>query len=245
MNVISKVKDELYAYAASRESPVLNPVFRQELLDAHPSHLSHFVLKLLFASGAHGTDFLTKMATRNYRDENSEIVGIGHHSVAIKNGDVVTKYHHRTLNWNEAEREKRRDELRTAQGLLTEPFYDVMEPQDFSVQPFIGDLALRSVTSKQSYVDSRESVDIVTDPRTQDLLARVAVFYSDTGVMVDWVGSNNIMFRTDGCLRVVDTVPLIATEPRNKRTLTEAEKYFRQHEVKFKPYFIQDDTVVS
>jgi hypothetical protein len=245
MNTVSKVKDELYAYAASRESPVLNPVFRQELLDAHPSHLSHFVLKLLFASGAHGADFLTKMATRNYRNEDSEVVGIGHHSVAIKDGDVVTKYHHRTLHWNEAEREKRRDELRTAQGLLTEPFYDVIEPQDFSIQPFIGDLDLRSVTSRQSYVDSRESVDIVTDPRTRELLARVAAFYSDTGVMVDWVGSNNIMFRSDGYLLIVDTVPLIATEPRNKRALTEAEKYFRQHGVKFRPYFTQSNVSVS
>ena len=245
MNTVSKVKDELYAYAASRESQVLNPVFRQELLDAHPSHLSHFALKLLFASGLRGADFLTKMATRNYRNENSEVVGIGHHSVAVKDRDIVTKYHHRTLYWSEAEREKRRDELKTAQDLLAEPFYDVIEPQDFSVQPFVGDLDLRSVASKQNYVDSRESVDIVTDPRTQDLLARVAAFYSDTGVMVDWVGSNNIMFHSDGRLLVVDTVSLITTEPRNERVLTEAEKYLRRHEVKFKPYFIQGNIVVS
>ncbi len=195
-----------------------NPFLRAGFYDAeHQRSLLHGVGARTAATVSRMfPHFMSKLVTSPYRRHGFEVLGIGYHSVVVSNrdDDTVHKFHHRTLDLDQQQKQHYINRLYRKQKILTD-FYpeEMIGHQEFVVEPFPLNPSVTAVVSKQprfhgTFLSRSEALNI-PEFRKPSLLMHEQAF-----TLPDLVGKENIIIPTGQATPVIiDTIPLEKDDP--------------------------------
>ena len=208
-----------YSAATLGTNPWLKEDFREEI-ESRPT-VQRAVGRFALYAGDHGAaQFYQNMVTRSYRHNGETIIGLGFHSVVLRDGDdMVRKIHHRTLGLSPNEQTEHARTLERRQACMLRAFPTIAVAQEFSVQPFTLNPNRTCVVARQPYISNAKGVNSLQPSETYRAFLQAACDeYNRTGQLPDIVGTDNIL-ETEQGLRMVDTIPLSADNPADVRAL--------------------------
>lgn len=229
MSVRAVAREVIYDVATLGANPWLR--HHLEVSSEHNEPLRKLGLAaLLLPDSTHIYKRCSQLATRSYQKAGHEVVGLGYHSVVLRDGlQRVKKIHHRTLGMTPEEQLEYAHNLSCQQQALLDQFPEISLAQEFSIDAFPLNTTRSCVTSSQQYISNATPIDM-TQPHTDVLpfLSDARDYYQDSGIMPDIVGIANLLQTADGIV-LVDTVPLLDTNPRDKNAIRDALSILALH----------------
>jgi len=227
MNIRSEVGSLTYDLATLGA----NPWFKQDLLTevkSEPNRALRLaktaVLTGALKAGELGANvFYARVATRSYQRAGHEVVGMGYHTVVIKEDEkLVRKIYHRTHRWSTERLSLESARLLEAQESVLDEFPDSAIPQSVTIGEFPLDPTRHCLVAQQDYIKDGIPVDFLhPSDAARDFLEDSCAMYDRTGSIPDIVGLANV-FDTPSGLKIIDTIPLSAENPRDFNALRHA-----------------------
>jgi hypothetical protein len=209
-----------------------NPWFRDDWeqrvrdRDGGPAKLAELgLLKMARFGGSAACRQLIKHA---YGRAGQKVVGIGYHSVVLRDGNNVQKIHYRHDGDIPAQQQEASRLNRAHRRVMVE-FEDLAVPQAFFVGSSPLHLDQPYVVARQAYVENGKPSNMRRPSKAAfEFLGRASRMFEETGLMPDIVGLGNLLDTPRGP-KLVDTIPLDSQSPADGPAISHALAILEDH----------------
>lgn len=211
---VDRIRTSLDRFVVQAGTPHGNEFLRQHIKEL-PFAMRMAKTALLAAHDTYPEFFANRIQNR-YKKAGYTVLGLGLHSITLADGDSVLKVYRNTVGLDEAEQNEMKLYWERKQNVLLGSLSDHAVPQTFSIDSHPVDGARSVVLAHQPYVHAHHSIRLPLDSPAQlpesTFVAKCITMHDMVGAVPDIVGIDNI-FMTDDGIRIVDTIPLEASDP--------------------------------
>jgi hypothetical protein len=220
---IDKMRTSIDRFAAQADNPSGNEFLRQHIKELSlPMRVAKTALLALHTANP---EMFSRYSRRPYEKAGYSVIGIGVHSIALADGESVLKVYRSTIGLSEDAQSEMKAYWEKKQNVLLDNLEEYAVPQSFSIDTHPADETRSVVVARQPYIVNGRAVNLYDEvpraalhPFIEDSLS----MYDNANALPDIVGTNNII-ETNSGLKIVDTIPLEASDPTDAAALEKAK----------------------
>lgn len=205
----------------------------KELLRSHAKELplvkraakSALILAHDIAPGAFDT-----ILTKRYEKAGYQILGTGVQSTVLADGLFALKIFRHTAGLSEDQQQQLVHDLEDKQSVTLDHLADFAIPQSFAIDQDPADKSHAIVIARQRRIVGGHAINLrLPGARPQSLNSFIVgsqSMHDKIGGLPDIVGINNI-FDENGTIKLVDTIPLLRSDPNDANALAQARSLLK------------------
>lgn len=214
LGTVDRIQLSIDKFTALASIPHGNEFLREHIKDL-PFAMRIAKTALLAVHDRH-PDYFTHRVQSRYRKAGYTVLGMGVHSVALADGNSVLKVYRATAGLDENEQNEMKAYWERKQDVLLGHLGQYAVPQTFSIDEHPANSSRSVVIARQPRIHAIRSLHFPSEtpeqPHEATFTAECIAMHDSADALPDIIGLDNI-FETHEGIRIVDTIPLEASDP--------------------------------